>query len=91
MIDFLLPGLSWLFPSLTTKDQITLNPKPNTLSTDPAPSIEHPAELSIFNYQLSIKIFTFAAQSKLKPKMDDGPAKRNDNHNLLSAGMSSLP
>jgi len=53
--------------------------------------IEHRAsKLSIFNFQFSIKNFTFAAESKLNSKMDDGPAKRSDKNNLLSAGMSGL-
>ncbi|MGA2823146.1 MAG: hypothetical protein ABSE72_06425 [Bacteroidales bacterium] len=58
----------------------------------PASSIQHPAsKLSINYFQFSINNFTFAAQSKLNHKMDDGPAKRNENNNLLSVGMSSLP
>jgi hypothetical protein len=54
-------------------------------------SIQHPiSKLSSIHFQLSIKNFTFAAQSKLNHKMDDGPAKQNENNNLLSVGMSSL-
>jgi O-acetylhomoserine/O-acetylserine sulfhydrylase-like pyridoxal-dependent enzyme len=58
---------------------------------NPIPNIQQPAsKFSIIHFQLSIKNFTFAAQSKLNHKMDDGPAKQNENNNLLSVGMSSL-
>jgi hypothetical protein len=56
----------------------------------PTSSIQHQNyPLSIFNYQL--KILLLPNKSKLDHKMDDGPAKRNENNNLLSVGMSSLP